>query len=163
MRRRVLEWTDPMTTLSAAAAGSGLDYLRGIASGAVPPPPMAVLMNLQIESVERGKVVFAATPGEEHYNPHGTVHGGFTASLFDTALGCAVHSTLEKGYGYTTLELHVNFVRAITRETGRLRCEAFVLHAGKRIATAEAKLTDDRDRLFGHATTTCLISTRPTA
>jgi uncharacterized protein (TIGR00369 family) len=162
MRRRVLEWTDPMTTLSAAAASSGLDYLRGLASGAVPPPPMAVLMNMVIEAVENGKVVFAATPGDEHYNPHGTVHGGFTATLFDTALGCAVHSTLEKGYGYTTLELHVNFVRAITRETGRLRCEAFVLHGGKRIATAEAKLTDDRDRLHGHATTTCLISLRPT-
>ena len=152
-----------MTTLSAAAASSGLDYLRGIASGTVPPPPMAVLMNFEIESVERGKVVFTATPGEEHYNPHGTVHGGFTATLFDTALGCAVHSMLEKGYGYTTLELHVNFVRAITRETGRLRCAAFVLHGGKRIATAEAKLTDERDRLFGHATTTCLISMRPMA
>jgi len=163
MRRRVLEWTDPKTTLSAAAAASGLDYLRGVVSGSVPPPPMAVLMNTEIESVEKGKVVFAATPGEEHFNPHGTVHGGFAATLFDMALGCAVHSLLDKGYGYTTLELHVNFVRAITRDSGRLRCSAFVLHGGKRIATAEARLTDDRGKLYGHATTTCLISPRPTA
>jgi len=163
MRRRVVELTDPMTTLSAAASTSGLDYLRGLMSGSVPTPPMAVLMNMEIESAEKGKVVFAATPGEEHYNPHGTVHGGFTATLFDTALGCAVHSLLDKGYGYTTLELHVNFVRAITRESGRLRCSASVLHGGKRIATAEAKITDERDKLYGHATTTCLISPRPTA
>jgi len=162
MRRRVLEWTDPMLTFSAAASASGLDYLQCVASGAIAPPPMAVLMNLQLESVEKGRVVFSAIPGEEHYNPHGSVHGGFAATLFDTALGCAVHSTLDKGYRYTTLELHVNFVRAITRETGRLRCEAFVLHGGKRIATAEAKLVDDGDRLYGHATTLCLISARPT-
>ena len=163
MRRRVLEWSDPMATLSAAAASSGLEYLRALLSGFVPPPPMAVLMNMQIETVEKGRIVFAATPGEEHYNPHGTIHGGFTATLFDTALGCAVHSILEKGLGYTTLELHVNFVRPITRETGRLRCEAVVLHGGKRVATAEAKLTDGNDRLVAHATTTCLISQRPSA
>jgi uncharacterized protein (TIGR00369 family) len=163
MRRRVLEWADPMATLSAAAASSGLDYLRGLASGTIPPPPMAVLMNMEVEAVDKGRVTFTATPGEEHYNPHGTVHGGFASTLFDTALGCAVHSTLEQGYGYTTLELHVNFLRPITRESGRLRCEGIVLHAGRRIATAEAKLTDDGGRLVGHATTTCLISQRPSA
>ena len=161
MRKRVLEWADPMETLAAASASSGLDYLRGLASGRFPPPPMVVLMNFTIEEVEKGHARFCGTPGEEHYNPHGTVHGGFTASLFDTALGCAVHSTLDKGLGYTTLELHVNFVRPLTRETGRVHCDARVLYGGSRIATAEAKLTDDRDRLLGHATTTCLISARP--
>jgi uncharacterized protein (TIGR00369 family) len=160
MRRRVLEWADPLTTLSAAAASSGLDFLRAVAAGETPMPPMAALMNMQIESVEKGCVVFGATPGEEHYNPHGTVHGGFSATLFDTALGCAVHSLLEKGYGYTTLELHVNFVRPITQESGRLRCEAAVLFGGKRVATAGAKLVDANGKLLGHATTTCLISER---
>jgi uncharacterized protein (TIGR00369 family) len=163
MRRRVLEWADPMATLSAAVASSGIDYLRGLASGTIPPPPMAVLMNFEIEVVDKGRVTFTATPGEEHYNPHGSVHGGYAATLFDTVLGCAVHSVLEQGYWYTTLELHVNFVRPITRETGRLRCEGFVLHAGKRVATAEAKLTDDSGKLVGHATTTCLISQRSSA
>lgn len=149
-----------MKTLAAAAAASGYDYLRGVMTGEIPPPPMAILMNMEIQSVEKGRVAFAAMPGEEHYNPHGTVHGGYAATLFDTALGCAVHSTLEKGYGYSTLELHVNFVRAITRQTGRLLCEASVLHGGKRVVTAEAKLTDERGDLYGHATTTCLISPR---
>jgi uncharacterized protein (TIGR00369 family) len=160
MRSRLLEWSDPMETLAAAAAASGLEYLRSIASGAVPPPPMARVMNMVIDSVERGKVAFSATPGEEHYNPHGTIHGGFVATLFDTALGCAVHSTLERGFGYTTLELHVNFVRAMTHETGRVRCEATVLHEGKRVSTAEAKLFDARGKLYAHATTTCLILER---
>lgn len=160
MRRRVLEWADPLTTLSSAEARSGLDFLRAIAAGETPPPPMAVLMNMQIDSVDKGRVAFTATPGEEHYNPHGTVHGGFSATLFDTALGCAVHSLLDKGFGYTTLELHVNFVRPITHESGRLRCDAMVLFGGKRVATAEAKLYDGDGRLLGHATTTCLISPR---
>jgi uncharacterized protein (TIGR00369 family) len=163
MRKRILEWTDPMTTLAVAAKSSGLDYLRGLASGEVPPPPMAILMNMEIASVDAGRVVFSGTPGEEHYNPHGTVHGGWAATMFDTALGCAVHSVLDVGFGYTTLDLHVNFVRPITRETGRIRCEAHVLHSGKRIATAEAKLLDGQGKLYGHATTTCLIIQRPTA
>jgi uncharacterized protein (TIGR00369 family) len=162
MRKRILEWTDPMATLAVAEKSSGLNYLRAVASGDVPPPPMALLMNIEIASVDTGRVVFAGTPGEEHYNPHGTVHGGWAATMFDTALGCAVHSVLDVGFGYTTLDLHVNFVRPITRETGRIRCEAHVLHSGKRIATAEAKLLDGQDKLYGHATTTCLIVQRPT-
>jgi uncharacterized protein (TIGR00369 family) len=122
---------------------------------------MALLMNMAIDKVERGHIAFVGTPGEEHYNPHGTVHGGYMATLFDTALGCAVHSVLERGFGYTTLELHVNFVRPVTRESGRLRCDATIVHEGKRVATAEAKLYDQRDKLYGHATTTCLIFERP--
>lgn len=163
MRKRILEWMDPMATLAAAAKTNGLNYLRSVASGEVPPPPMAILMNLEIVSADVGRVVFAGTPGEEHYNPHGTVHGGWAATIFDTALGCAVHSVLDVGFGYTTLDIHVNFVRAITHATGRVRCEARVLHSGKQIATAEAKLLDEQDKLYGHATTTCLITQRPTA
>ena len=160
MRRRVLEWSDPMVTLQAAASTSGLEFLRAIMDGAVAPPPMAVLMNATITTADRGHVVFKAVPDEEHYNPHGSVHGGYAATIFDTALGCAVHSLLDKGYGYTTLELHVNYVRPITRESGSLVCDARVLHGGKRIATAEARLTDAKGDLVGHATTTCLIAPR---
>ena len=160
MRRRVLEWTDPMTTLAAAASSNGIDYLRSIVSGAAAPPPMAIVMNLSLESVERGRVVFTGMPGEEHYNPHGTVHGGYASTIFDTALGCAIHSTLDRGIGYTTLDLHVHFVRPITRATGTVRCEATVLHEGKRVATAEGKLYGGDGQLLGHATTTCLIFPR---
>jgi len=160
MRRRVLEWSDPMLALQAAAATSGLEFLRGLLNGSVAPPPMAVLMNAAITAADKGHVVFNAVPGEEHYNPHGSVHGGYAATLFDTALGCAVHSLLDKGYGYTTLELHVNYVKPITRDSGRLVCDARVLHGGKRIATAEARLTDESGHLLGHATTTCLIAPR---
>jgi uncharacterized protein (TIGR00369 family) len=150
-----------MVTLAAAVNASGLDYLRALASGAVPPPPMVLLMNLEIVSVERGRIAFSGTPGEEHYNPHGSVHGGWASTFFDTALGCSVHSMLDAGFVYTTLDLHVNFVRPITRETGRLRCEANVLHFGRRIATAEARLLSGDGTLYGHATTTCLILPRP--
>jgi len=162
MRKRVLEWTDPLATLAAAEKASGVEYLRQVASGSVALPPMAHVMNLEIVSVERGSVVFAGTPGEEHYNPHGTVHGGWAATLFDTALGCSVHSTLDAGFGYTTLDLHVNYVRPITHATGRMLCKASVLHDGKRIATAQAQLVDESGVLYGHATTTCLIFPRRT-
>lgn len=121
---------------------------------------MALIMNLTLASVERGRVTFTAVPGEEHYNPHGSIHGGFVSTLFDTALGCAVHSTLERGLGYTTLDLHVNFVRPLTHESGTVRCDAAVLFEGKRVATAEAKVFDERGKLCAHATTTCLIFPR---
>jgi len=160
MRSRVLEWTDPSETLAAATRLSGLDYLRGLQSGEIPPPPMAAVANLEILEIERGRAVFAGTPGEEHYNPHGTVHGGWMSALVDTALGCAVHSVLDAGVIYTTLDLHVNFIRPVTRETGRLTCEGVVLHAGSRICTAEAKVRDADGRLCAHGTCTCLVMAR---
>jgi uncharacterized protein (TIGR00369 family) len=160
LKSRLVEWEDPLAVLAVAAKGSGLEYLRAVILGKAPPPPMAVLMNLSIVEAEEGRALFAGTPGEEHYNPHGSVHGGWTSSLLDTALGCAVHSMLPAGIGYTTLELHANFIRPITRETGRLMCEAHVLHSGNRISTAEAKARDENGKLYAHATTTCLIVPR---
>ena len=160
MKSRLVEWNDPRSSLAAAEGVSGLEYLRGVLGGEFPPPPMALLMRLQILEVESGRVVFGGTPGEEHYNPHGTVHGGWPCTIFDTALGCAVHSTLPAGIGYTTLELHVNFVRPLTLQSGAIRCEANVLHLGKRVATAEAKMRDAAGTLMAHATTTCLIMPR---
>jgi uncharacterized protein (TIGR00369 family) len=102
--------------------------------------------------------VFAAVPGPEHYNPIGSVHGGLAATLLDSAMGCAVHSTLPAGVGYTTLELKVNFTRPITSETGRILCEGTVVHRGGRVATAEGRVFAEADgKLLAHGTTTCLI------
>jgi uncharacterized protein (TIGR00369 family) len=157
-RSRVLEWQDPLESLAAGAGMSGIDYIRAIASGEIPPPPIAVTLNMSIAEVDHGRAAFEGEPGEEHYNPIGVVHGGYAATLLDSALGCAVHTTLAAGEAYTTLTLETKFVRAITSANTRVRAEAEVVHRGRRHATAEARLTDaGTTKLLGHATTTCLI------
>lgn len=157
-RTRLLTWQDPLDSVAAGAGLSGLEYVRRIAAGAIPPPPIAVLLNMSMVSVESGHVVFEGAPGEEHYNPIGVVHGGYAATLLDSALGSAVHTTLEAGEAYTTLTLETKFVRAITSETGRVRATAEVVHRGRRQATAEARLKAiDTGKLLAHATTTCLV------
>lgn len=135
----------------------GLEYLRAIARGELPAAPIADLVGFSVAEVERGRVVFECLPAEYHYNPIGTVHGGLACTLFDSAMGCAVHTELPAGVGYTTVELKVNFLRPISAETGRLLCEGKTIHVGGRIATAEARLLDDSGKLYGHATTTCMI------
>ncbi len=136
---------------------SGLEYLRAITRGELPSAPMADLMGFWLSEIGEGRAVFEVVPAEYHYNPIGTVHGGLACTLFDSAMGCAVHTTLPAGTGYTTIELKVNLLRPITTETGRLFCEGKTVHVGGRIATAEARLTDEAGRLYGHATTTCMI------
>jgi uncharacterized protein (TIGR00369 family) len=137
---------------------TGLEFLRAIGAGELPPAPIAELLGFAPVEVEEGRVVFAAVPEERHYNPIGTVHGGLAATLLDSAMGCAVHSTLPAGVGYTTLELKVNFVRPITTETGRILCEGTVVHRGGRVATAEGRVFAEVDgALLAHGTTTCLI------
>jgi uncharacterized protein (TIGR00369 family) len=137
---------------------TGLEMLRAIAAGELPGAPIADLLGFAPVEAEEGRVVFAAVPGPEHYNPIGTVHGGLAATLLDSAMGCAVHSTLPAGVGYTTLELKVNFTRPITSETGRILCEGTVVHRGGRVATAEGRVYAEADgRLVAHGTTTCLI------
>jgi uncharacterized protein (TIGR00369 family) len=157
-RTRLITWQDPLESMAAGAGMSGLAYMQAIAAGEIPPPPIAVTLNFAIVEVEHGRAVFEGEPGEEHYNPIGVVHGGYAATLLDSALGCAVHSTLEPGVAYTTLSLETKFVRAITRDNARIRAEADVVHRGRRQATAEARLTDTGSgKLLAHATTTCLI------
>ena len=107
--------------------------------------------------MREGRAVFECTPSEYHYNPIGVVHGGLAATLLDSALGCAVHSTLAAGAGYSTVELHVNLVRPITMQTGRMRCEAEIVHVGRSMATAQGRLTDAAGKLYAHGTTTCMI------
>ena len=156
-RRRTVTWEDPATGAEAAGKMGGLEYLRAVARGDLPAAPMANLMGFWPSEVEEGRVVFEVEPDEYHYNPIGTVHGGLACTLFDSAMGCAVHTTLPAGTGYTTVELKVNLLRPITAETGRLFCEGETIHVGGRIATAGARLTDEDGRLYGHATTTCMI------
>jgi uncharacterized protein (TIGR00369 family) len=137
---------------------TGLEVIRALAAGELPGAPIAELLGFAPVEVEEGRVVFAAVPEERHYNPIGTVHGGLAATLLDSAMGCAVHSTLPAGVGYTTLELKVNFTRPITSETGRILCEGTVVHRGGRVATAEGRVYAEADgRLLAHGTTTCLI------
>jgi uncharacterized protein (TIGR00369 family) len=136
---------------------SGLDFLRGVIEGRFPIPPIGALMDFRAVEVEEGRIVFAGTPGFRHYNPIGSVHGGYAATLLDSCMGCAVHSTLPAGIGYTTLEFKISFMRPLIKETGTVRAEGRELNSGRRVATAEGRLTDANGRPFAHATTTCLI------
>ena len=156
-RTRTIVWDDPVPVAAAGAAMSGLEYLRAMAAGTVPRPPVGALIGMGLEEVASGRVVFSLEPAEYHYNPIGVVHGGIAATLLDSAMGCAVHSTLPEGRGYTSLEIKVNYVRALTRDTGVVRCEGTVLYVGGKVATAEGHIVDADGRLYAHGTTTCLI------
>ena len=157
-RERVVTWQDPVPVAAEGARMSGLEYVKALAAGEMPPPPIAVLMRMQPVDLEPGRAVFEGEPGEEHYNPIGTVHGGYASTLLDSALGCAVHTTLPAGVGYTTLTLEVKMVRPITRDIAVVRAEAEVLHRGRTQATAQAQLTDAATgKLLATGTSTCLI------
>ena len=136
-------------------AVSGIEFLRNLAGG--PPLPLGELLGFRLVEVDEGRAVFELDPHERLYNPIGSVHGGVLATVCDSALGCAVHSMLPAGVGYTTLEVKVNFVRRVTADAGVLRCEASVLSLGGRTATATANVLDPAGRLVAHATTTCLV------
>jgi uncharacterized protein (TIGR00369 family) len=135
----------------------GLEFLRRIVRGELPQAPISHTLNFRLASAEPGAVVFRGTPLRAFYNPMESVHGGFAATLLDSALACAIVSTLEPGFASTTLEVKINFVRAITDETGEVAAEGRIIHPGKRIATAEAKLIDAGGKLLAHGTTTCMI------
>jgi len=135
----------------------GIDFLKAMVAGTVPQAPMCETLGFHLIQVEPGRAVFEGTPGFRHYNPFGAVHGGLAATMLDSALGCAVASTLAKGEAFTTLELKVNLVRALTEETGPVRAEARILHRGRTIATADADVKDAAGKLYAHASTTCMI------
>jgi uncharacterized protein (TIGR00369 family) len=136
---------------------SGFDFVKRMKEGLVPAAPISKVMQFRLTEVEQGHVVFSAEPSVDFYNPLGTVHGGYAATLLDSCMGCAVHSTLPAGMAYTTLEFKINFVRPITDKTGSVRAEGRVIAAGKRVATAEGRLLDANGKLYAHGTTTCLI------
>jgi uncharacterized protein (TIGR00369 family) len=135
----------------------GLGFLKAIIDGTVPNPPISELVGFHLTEVENGRAVFESTPDFRHYNPIGTVHAGFTATLLDSALGCAIFSTLTKGDTWTTLELKLNLVRPLTKDTGPVRAEGRILHRGRTVATSEGDLKDRAGKLYAHATTTCMI------
>ncbi|WP_332825155.1 PaaI family thioesterase [Ramlibacter sp.] len=139
------------------AGRSGLDVMLAMLRGELPYPPIARTLAFQLMEVEAGRAVFQGTPGPDHLNPMGTVHGGWYATLLDSALGCAVHTMMPPGRAYTTAELGVNLVRAIGPKVRRVRAEGKVLHCGRQLATAEARLVGPDGTLYAHATTTCLV------
>ena len=136
---------------------TGLDYFRAMADGRVPSPPMVSLLGLRLVEVGEGRVVFTGTATEKFYNGWGVAHGGFAATLLDTALTCAVNTTSSRERSFTTLELKINFVRPLTREAGEVRCEGRVIHAGQRTATAEGRVVGPDGKLYAHGTTTCIV------
>ncbi|MER5892920.1 PaaI family thioesterase [Streptomyces sp. NPDC001876] len=162
-RSRTYEWQDPAVTAGAVGRGTGLEFLRDIAAGRLPGPPVGATVDFTLDEVEHGRAVFSLLPGEEHYNPIGSVHGGIFATLLDSAAGCAVQSTLPRGTGYTSLDLTVKFLRPVTVETGRVRAVGRVVSSGRRTALAEAELLDAGDRLLAHATSSCLLFPVPAA
>ncbi len=158
-RQKTVTWQDPMPTAQLGLRLSGLDYLTGIAEGRIPPPPISAHFGMRWVSVAEGDVVLATTPDESLYNPIGTVHGGVAATMLDSAVACAVHSTLPAGVGYTSVELKVNYLRAISGSVGEIRAHGWVVKAGSRVAFAEGDIRDAQGKVLATASSTCLIMT----
>ena len=143
--------------LDQARTMDGLTLFREIMAGRLPAPPMSRTLGMSLFEIEHGRVVFGYKPVFDHYNPLGSVHGGIAATLLDSVMGCCIHTTLKAGVGYTTVEIKVNYVRAMTDKTGPVRAEGKVINVGSRIATSEGRLVDGAGKLLAHGTTTCLI------
>ena len=154
---RTIEWEDPRISSRDTKNISGMDYLCALRDGSIAPPPAANLVGYHILSVHAGEVIFELTPSEVHYNPFSTVHGGILSTLLDTAMTAAVMTTLDPGKACSTLELKVNFIRPVTTKTGTVAAKANLIHTGKQIATVEGRLFDKNEKLYAHATSTCLI------
>jgi uncharacterized protein (TIGR00369 family) len=146
-----------VTPTDVMASMAGIDFVRAIFDRKLPAPPIMQTVEPFDSTAEPGVVAFHSIPGFRHYNPIGSVHGGYAATLLDSAMGLAVHTTLPAGTGYTTLEFKISFIRGMTRDSGVVRTEGRTLNVGRRAATAEARITDAKGRLLAHATTTCLV------
>ena len=156
-RTRTITWHDPLEMAAAIGELSGLERMRRVITGELAAPPIAQLMNIRLVEADEGRAVFEGAPEEYHYNPIGMVHGGFAATILDSAMGCAVHTTLPARVAYTTLEIKVNFVRPVKTSTGVVRAVGTVLHAGRTTSLAEGRLVAADGTLYAHASTTCLI------
>jgi uncharacterized protein (TIGR00369 family) len=156
-RTRTYSWSDPLGLVAEAADRPGLEIMRSLVTGELPPPPIADTLGFTLVEVDHGRAVFECVPAEYHYNPIGVVHAGLAATLLDSAMGCAFATTLDAGVGWTTLELKANFTRALTADTGLVRCVGSVVHPGRRVATTEARLEDTEGRLYAHGSSTILV------
>lgn len=156
-RSKTIEWHDPMGSARQAQQLDGLAFIQAIVDGVIPPPPIARLMNMQFECAEKGSVTFSLEPDESMYNPIGGIHGGTMCTLLDSVVGCAVHTTLPAGFGYTSVEIKVNFIRAATHGSGVLTAKGTVRKGGRRIAFAEGEVTDAQGRVVATATSTLLV------
>ena len=150
-----------MTHVEARRRMSGLEFFQKMLAGEMPAPPMVDLLGIRLVEVEAGRVVFAVQCDERFYNGTGVAHGGFAATVLDTALGCAVNSAMPAGRRFTTLELKVNLTRPLTHEVGEIFCEAKVVHLGGRTATSEGRIVDRHGKLYAHGTTTCIVVDAP--
>jgi uncharacterized protein (TIGR00369 family) len=161
-RRLEVSWEDPAALAAEGMKRPALDFLSAIRDGELPTAPISRLLGFDLVEVEEGRAVFAADPGEQHYNPIGVVHAGLAATMLDSAMGCAVHSALPEGSGYTTLETKFNLVRSITAETGRIEAGGKVVNLGRRVGTAEGRLVAaSSGKLLAHGTSTCLVVELP--
>ncbi|CCQ44613.1 uncharacterized 1 domain protein [Pseudarthrobacter siccitolerans] len=156
-RTETFSWVDPRVGLEHLPRLSGFEYLCGMRDGSIPRPPMASLMNLALTAVETGRVEFECRPGEAHYNPLGVVHGGLACTLLDTVVGCAAHSTLPLGFGYTSIDLSVSYLRPITLKHTVLRAEGTVVKQGQRVIFAEGRIAGPGGELLATATSSLLI------
>jgi uncharacterized protein (TIGR00369 family) len=156
-RTRTYSWADPLAGLEGTAGLSGLDVMRLMVAGELPPPPIARTLDFRLVEVESGRAVFECEPAEFHYNPIGTVHAGLASTLLDSAMGCAFVTTLDPLVGWTTLELKANFTRALTKDTGLVRCVGTIVHPGRTVVTTEARIEDAEGRLCAHGTSTILV------
>jgi len=156
-RTRTFTWEDPMKGAMEATQMSGYDYLQAMGEGKIPLPPILHTLDFKVNHLEKGGVIFSFEPQEFHYNPIGSVHGGVITAILDSAMGCSLHSLLDAGVGYTTLELKVNFLKAVNTKTGLLKAVGKVIHAGSRSALVEAQLIDESGKIYAHAVSTCMI------
>jgi uncharacterized protein (TIGR00369 family) len=156
-RSKTVTWRDPAITAAAAPSMSGIDFLRAIRDGDLPPPPIAALFGMRIRDIELGRVAFEYEPDESVYNPIGMVHGGVVCALADTVVGCAVHTTLDPGVGYTSIDLQIGYLRPLSTTSGPIVATGLVTKPGRRVAFARAEITDGAGRLVATATGTCLI------
>jgi uncharacterized protein (TIGR00369 family) len=160
-RTRMFTWQDPAILAREGATMSGRAMLEGMRDGTLPKPPFVATVGMNLVEVGEGHVVFTLEPQEYLYNPLGVVHGGAIATLLDSAMACAIITLLPQGMSNTTLELKINYIRAITRDTGLVRGEGTVIHQGRQTAVAEGRVVDAQGKLLAHATTTCLLFRTP--
>ena len=160
-RSKTVTWHDPLRTASIGATMAGLDYVNAIIDGTLPPPPIAQLLGMRLVSAEPGRAEFHCDPDESAYNPLGIVHGGLVCTLLDSAVGCAAHTSIPKGYGYTSIELKINYLRPVHADSGPLIAVGTLTKPGRRVAFADGTVEDRHGKLVATASSSMLIFEQP--